>query len=261
VTPAARERKQVRQPVLLVSAWAWTLLVIGPRTMALPDVCAMAMGGGAAEGSGPWAALRGLWSARFLAAFALSWLLMLAAMMGPLVIPAARHVREVSFARRRVRAMALFGAGYAGSWMAAGILLLVMVMTARGIGAGAGILLWATLGAALVWELSPMKQRCLNRGHAHGELAAFGAAADGDAAKFGLVHGMWCVGSCWALMVVPMMAGRGQAAAMGAVALWIWGQRLERPGPLGWRWRWPGTAVRLVMGRIGMGSSSLNPRG
>src|SRR3546814_20852665 len=51
---------------------------------------------------------------------------------------------------------------------------------------------------ALVWQFSPVKQRCLNRGHDHRPLAAFGWRAHRDALLFGSVHGIWCVGSGWA---------------------------------------------------------------
>ena len=58
-------------------------------------------------------------------------------------------------------------------------------------------------------EVSPIKQRCLNRCHADPEISAFGVAADIDALRFGTMHGIWCAGSCWALMLCPMLAHVG----------------------------------------------------
>jgi len=100
---------------------------------------------------------------------------------------------------------------------------------------------------ALVWQFSPVKQRCLNRCHAHTELAAFGAAADFDALRFGMTHGTWCAGSCWALMLFPMLLLRGHVVAMASVAVLIFSERLEQPRPPSWRWRGLGKATRIVV--------------
>ena len=63
----------------------------------------------------------------------------------------------------------------------------------------------------LAWQCSPAKQVCLNRCHALRELAAFGRAADTDALIFGATQGVWCAGSCWAWMLLPLLlpGGRG----------------------------------------------------
>jgi predicted metal-binding membrane protein len=100
---------------------------------------------------------------------------------------------------------------------------------------------------ALAWQFSPFKQRCLNRCHAHGELSAFGAAADLDALRFGLAHGIWCACSCWALMLFPMLLPRGHLVAMACIAVLIFCERLEQPNPPCWRWRGLGKAKRIVL--------------
>ena len=61
---------------------------------------------------------------------AADWALMFAAMMPPLVIAPLRHIRDRSFAKRRARAMLLFVAGYAGVWLAAGVVLEAMALVA-----------------------------------------------------------------------------------------------------------------------------------
>jgi predicted metal-binding membrane protein len=100
---------------------------------------------------------------------------------------------------------------------------------------------------AFVWQCSPIKQRCLNRAHNHRELAAFGAAADLDALRFGIEHGVWCVGSCWALMQFPMALLEGHVAAMAAVTFLIISERLEPPRPLTWRLRLRGKLMRILI--------------
>jgi predicted metal-binding membrane protein len=242
MTPAARERLHVRVPVLCTSAVAWVLLVAGSGGTALHAHHAAAM-----PRATPSPAPLGLLLAHHPpAALALDWALMLVAMMAPLLIAPIRHVRDRSFARRRARAIALFVAGYGPIWLAAGAVLLTLALASRLIAPGSSMPLALAAVIALAWQFSPAKQSCLNRCHAHAELAAFPPAADIDALRFGATHGIWCVGSCWALMLLPLLVSRGHLAAMAAVTLWLLAERLESPRPPGWRWRGPGKAARLA---------------
>ena len=106
------------------------------------------------------------------------------------------------------------------------------------------------LFVAAVWQCSPVKQQCLNRGHVHPDLAPGGVAADAGALRFGVVHGAWCVASCWALMLLPLLATHAHLAAMACATLWMAAERLERPAEREWRVRVPQKAVRLVYGRL-----------
>jgi predicted metal-binding membrane protein len=185
------------------------------------------------------------------AKLAFDWALMVAAMMSPLVVAPLRHVRERSFARRRARATLLFVAGYACAWMIAGGGLQAMALAARSV-APAPLCLGLAALTAMAWQVSPAKQWCLNRCHRRPHLAAFGAAADRDAFVFGLTNGVACAGACWALMLLPLFAGQAHVWAMIAVTLFVVGERLEAPGPLAWRWRGPGKALRIIAAQASM---------
>src|SRR5258706_15616023 len=100
---------------------------------------------------------------------------------------------------------------------------------------------------SIIWQFSPTKQRCLNRCRTDAELAAFGAAADFDALRFGITHAFWCSGSSWALMIFPMLLAGGHVIAMAIVAVLIFSERFEQPRPLSWRRRGPGKALRFVV--------------
>jgi predicted metal-binding membrane protein len=175
------------------------------------------------------------------------WALMLVAMMSPTLISPIHHVRERSFKRRRVRSVMLFMVGYIAIWMGAGGALIAAMLMLNLLAPqsylpaiGAGII-------AFVWQCSPIKQRCLNRSHNHSELAAFGIAADLGALRFGITHGVWCVGSCWALMLFPMLLREGHFIAMAAVSFLIISERLEQPRPLSWRLRLRGKLMRILI--------------
>jgi predicted metal-binding membrane protein len=68
-----------------------------------------------------------------------------------------------------------------------------------------------------------------------------------DAFRFGFTQGMWCAGSCWALMLFPMLLPQGHVTAMAVVTLLIFSERLERPKPLSWRLRGPEMALRILI--------------
>lgn len=239
----ARELARVRNPVLLISAAAWILLLVEPGNMLMLAHCP-AMSYGAMP---VWASFQMLLATNPPASLAAGWVLMLVAMMTPVLISPVSHIRLRSFTYRRARSIALFVAGYAAIWMALGgvlpaIELAVRLFAPQSYLPAAGVVL-----IGLVWQFSPIKQRCLNRCHAHTELAAFGAAADFHVLRFGMIHGIWCAGSCWALMLFPMLLPRGHVVAMATVAGLIFSERLEQPMPPCWRRRGCGKAIRIVI--------------
>jgi len=186
------------------------------------------------------------------AQLASGWLLMLAAMTPPLIAAPLRHVRERSFARRRARATLLFVIGYGAVWMIAGMGLQVMALAAQTAVSDPILSLSLSAAAAILWQVSPAKQWCLNRCHRRPELAASGAPADRAVLHFGLSHGTSCVGACWALMLLPLFVGQGHVLTMLAVTLFAFAERLESGAPLAWRWRGPGKALRIIAAQARM---------
>jgi predicted metal-binding membrane protein len=234
MTAAGRARMRVQAPLLVVGAAAWLALVLQ-------------------QGHPVHGAMHAArWTPASLAADAV---LMVAAMMVPLAGAPLLHVHDRSLARRRGRAVALFLAGYAVPWIVAAA---ALRMVADWIGAAQSpALLGGAMLAAAVCQSSPWKQHCLNRGHAHPELAAFGMRADRDVLRFGLSHARWCIGSCAALMLLPLLVSRGHLAVMAGVTLWLAGERLERPLPPCWRWRGPGMVVRVALAQARVWSRRL----
>lgn len=176
------------------------------------------------------------------------WPLMLVAMMTPLLLPALRHVYTRSLPTRRWRAMTLLAAVYLGIWWAAGVLLQAVAAAMQAVLPG-GTAIAFGLVIAVVWQLSPVKQRCLNRLCAHPPLAAFGRAADLAVLRFGCVHTLWCVGSCWVLMLLPLLAGGWHLIMMAMVTVWIWAEPFDTPTMPSWRLRLPIRAARIIAAR------------
>lgn len=178
--------------------------------------------------------------------FLTTWPFMLPAMMAPLLVPALRHGYVRSLPARRRRTLTSLLAAYAAVWSVGGLVLFALATALREISRSGAIPLAVGLFVVAVWELSPWRQRCLNRRQAHPAIAAFGRPADRDALRLGGTHALWCVGSCWALMLLPLLAGRWHLGAMVIVTLWIWAEFFEAPAVPAWRPRPPVTAVRIV---------------
>ena len=266
MTPEARERRRIRTPILAVTALAWAVtLLADPLRSASRSGARSAPGSGAGQGPAPAALDASLAHAAHahhavvdpglpashastenVAGLLIGWALMLTAMMAPLLIPALRHVRARSLRSRRWRAVSLVTVAHAAVWTVAGIVLLAVASALRSVTGRADLAVLLGLVAALTWQLSPLKQYCLNRHCMHPPISSQGGAADRDALRFGGTHAAWCFGSCWALMLVSLLAPAWHVAVMVVVSVWMWVEPLDRPERPTWRVRLPLRSLRIA---------------
>lgn len=154
-----------------------------------------------------------------------AWLLMIAAMMLPTVLPLLAVVQRVSAGRRDAGVvLALVVAGYAMAWSAFGVLAFGVDTLVRDT---AGRSVWlamhgpllgaAVLGMAGAFQFSSLKHRCLDRCRSpFGFINQYwrGRHAALDGLRIGVMHGLFCVGCYWALMLVMFVVGMGNMAWM-----------------------------------------------
>ena len=169
--------------------------------------------------NGPWTALGTLsW-------FIGVWVVMMAAMMLPSVAPTVALYSRMTKSRSPVAPLA-FTSGYLLAWASVGVLAFALAAL---VGSFAGdVLAWdragrwvagATLVAAAVYELTPLKDVCL--GKCRSPLGfLLGSWRDGPIGglKMGVKHGGWCIGCCWALMASLFALGIMSLAWMALVA-------------------------------------------
>jgi predicted metal-binding membrane protein len=161
-----------------------------------------------AEGGLPiWAAL-GL--------FLLAWQLMIAAMMLPSSLPMIRLFSRASANQPRpLRAKAAFLGGYAALWTGFGAAAFLgdlgihqLVDRWSWLAARPGLLGGGALLLAGGFQFSKLKDRCLTVcRHPGGYLLQHYRRGVGGAFRLGAGHGLFCVGCCWALMLVGFAAG------------------------------------------------------
>lgn len=204
--------------LLVLTALAWIVTVAGARTMGnMPGTMGLA-----------------------LPAFLAMWTVMMAAMMLPSVAPVgALYVRAVRHGSRgAAAALRVSGliSGYLIAWAAFG---LVAYLAARLAGYLASHRPEAApaVGAAVfivcgLYQITPLKERCL--AHCRSPLGVLlhlgnyrGRLRD---LRAGLYHGAFCVGCCWALMIVMVMVGVMNLAWMVALALVILIEKVWRHG-------------------------------
>ena len=150
--------------------------------------------------------------------FTVAWQSMIAAMMLPSTLPLIRMFRVA--AQRQARpalAMTTFLGGYAAVWTAFGVAAFFGdVAIHRTVDATPWLSArpWLIGGTALViageFQFSGLKDRCLAKcRHPGGYLMAHYRRGPGGAFRLGLGHGLFCLGCCWALMLVMFGAGVG----------------------------------------------------
>lgn len=215
--------------ILLISLIVWTLLLFNPGGIMTVEHCAISDAGPSA------ASLQMLLDMNPISSQLMGWGLMVGAMMLPKLIIPIQGIYARSLKRNRFLLALLFVLGYMIVWMIVGLVMVILILLLHLLLPGSFIPAISLFLIAGVWQFSPLKQRCLNRGHEHRTLPAFGMAAGSSALRYGMMHGVWCVGSGWALMLLPMLLPAGHNAAMIFVTFIMISEHLEHPQVPRWR--------------------------
>ncbi|MFI5382460.1 MAG: DUF2182 domain-containing protein [Tepidisphaerales bacterium] len=169
--------------------------------------------------------------------FMATWVVMMVAMMFPSVAPMVlAHASAVRSRGEGAVPTVAFVAGYLAAWTAAGLvpLAIIQVQSATMVIPSGWL---PRLGGALVlatgvYQLSPLKDVCLTACRSPlGFILThdFGGGSPG-AARAGLVHGLYCLGCCWALMAVLALFGLMNLALMAVFAVIFFAEKIWRHG-------------------------------
>ena len=186
---------------------------------------------------------------------AAAWVLMIAAMMLPTTFPLLATFRRITGGRSDAgRLVALAILGFFCAWLAFGVAahfadsaLRWLAESFAGFGAQAWLVGTVVLAGAGAFQFSAFKYRCLDECRTpFGFVVArwHGKSPMREAFRIGLDHGVFCVGCCWALMLLMFVVGTGSlgwmlalAAVMAAEKNLPSGKLLRMPlgiGLLGW---------------------------
>lgn len=237
----------------VVTSWAYILAGAGTGMPAL-DMTGLPTAAGAMAAMQPAA-----WTARYAALMLVMWWLMMVAMMLPssaaLILLYAALMRKQRQAGAPYVPTAIFAAGYLTVWSAfslaavvlqwalAGVALLSPEMVTTSVAIGALLL----VGAG-IWQLTPLKQACLLhcRSPVHFVAQHWRAGRIG-AWRMGIAHGAYCVGCCWALMLLLFYGGVMNVYWIAGLAVLV---LAEKAAPAG---RWLSKLVGIAL--IGWGAA------
>jgi predicted metal-binding membrane protein len=172
-----------------------------------------------------------------LGTFIAIWALMMAAMMLPSVtLFASLYTR--SFTEHRGRRLAALASGYLLVWSLAAIPAYGLAWLAdrllAGHPAGATALAVVIFAACGIYQLTPLKDRCLARCRSPlGFVLKFGSYRGRSRdLRVGLYHGAFCLACCWGLMALLVAFGLMNLAAMIVLAAIV---LVEKTSPWGYR--------------------------
>jgi predicted metal-binding membrane protein len=172
-----------------------------------------------------------------LGVFLAVWTVMMGAMMLPSAAPMiltfaaaqARHHRNV------VVPTWIFVAAYIFVWAFAGLVVYVLLHAGKDLvksDAWAPLALGVTLSLAGLYQFTPLKRLCLRRCRSPLVfLKHHWRDGSEDAAEMGFLHGLYCLGCCWALFSVMVAAtGMMSIAWMLAMTLVVFAEKVLRHG-------------------------------
>ncbi len=240
--PELRYRAGIASCIVVVTALAWAYLLQIDRRMTAMSKMGMVSGV-------PWGA-----SEVFLA-FVMWTVMMIGMMSGPaapvlVLFAGARSTRE----RRGVSLPVLvFGLGYLAVW--AGFSLCAALtqwalhhaaLLSPAMVASSPYFAGAILIAAGVYQLTPLKRACLKQCQSpQGFLITHWRPGNRGAFRMGLEHGAYCLGCCWALMLVLFAVGVMNLAWVAVLAAFV---LIEKIGPSGSLVSRIGGAVMIALG-------------
>jgi predicted metal-binding membrane protein len=167
--------------------------------------------------------------------FTAMWALMMAAMMLPSIGPFVGVYQRTVTEHRGIRLPAL-AVGYLSVWAAVGVAAFVVAdrfgELAGGNARAAQVVAVITFATVGLFQLSPLKFKCLSHcrtplGHLIHYLGYRGRLRD---IRAGASHGWFCLGCCWALMVLMIAFGVMNVAAMVGLAVVIAVEKVWRHG-------------------------------
>jgi predicted metal-binding membrane protein len=168
-------------------------------------------------------------------------------MMLPTVLPLLEIFRRMTAARAdRARLLTLLIFGYLGIWSGFGVVahladqgVHVLALRSAGLTFNAWLLGAAALALAGLFQFSALKYRCLEACRTPLAFVARhwrGESAAREALLLGAHHGLYCVGCCWALMMLMFVVGMGNlgwmlllGVVMAAEKNLPWRRRLSTP--------------------------------
>lgn len=238
-----RDRLIVVTGLVLIAALAWAYLLAGAGT----GMSVSAMSTWAFPPPRPNMAMSGPWHGSYWILMVTMWFVMMVAMMipsaAPMILLHARVTRHTSQKAGRFDApvpSAAFTAGYLAAWLFFSVAATALQWSLERAGLVDGMMMWSTepvltgvlLIAAGAYQFTPLKNACLAQCRSPvavlSEIWRPGAAG---AFVMGVRHGTYCLGCCWALMLLLFAGGIMNVVWIAGLAILVLVEKLISRGP------------------------------
>lgn len=221
--------------LLVLAALAWANVLRSTTTM--EDMAGMEMAMTASLSEGVF--------------FVVAWTVMMAAMMlpsaSPMIALYAATQRTIPSPAARAVAVTHFTLVYVALWAATGIPIYLVTVALGALGRVAlayGVA--AVLLVAGVFQFSPLKRACLRNCRSPlGFLLGHWRPGWRGALSMGWAHALYCLGCCWALMLVLVVAGAMGLVWVLLIAALVLAEKLL---PGGERVAWVSGGVLVLLG-------------
>ena len=244
-TPIARDRLIVALALSAAALLAWAWLLRSSTADGSMDAMAIP--------AAPF-------SAGYLLPAFVMWSIMMVAMMVPSAMPMILLYSRIDKAPTRGSRTAhslVFALAYLLVWsgfsaaaalVQAGLVAAGLV-SAASLSLGSRTLAAVLLAAAAAYELTVAKRLCLDKCHSPllFVLKHFRSGAAG-AFRLGLIHGLFCLGCCWALMLLLFAGGVMNLAWIAVLAIIVFGEKFA---PRAWQPE-RSVATGLVLGAVAL---------
>ncbi len=227
-----RERMVVLTGLLVVILLAWVWLFLGAGI----EMEQMDMGGGQIMLMAP------AWSLSYATLIFLMWAIMMMAMMLPSAAPTILLAAALMAQRggnRMFGSTGLFVLGYLLVWFGFSLVATVLqfILDRAGLlsadmASANTMLAGVLLIAAGVYQWTPWKQSCLVQCRSPAEqLTRYWRQGTFGPLRAGAMHGLFCLGCCWILMVLLFVGGLMNLLWIAALALLVLIEKLLPVGP------------------------------
>jgi predicted metal-binding membrane protein len=217
----------------------------------------------------PSMTMQGAWSPAYWLTMLIMWWVMMIAMMVPSAAPMIllyarvfRHGQARGQIPGALAPTAVFAAGYLLCWLGFSVLATSLQFALEHYGLLHGMMMWSTdrwltaglLAAAGLYQLSPLKTTCLAQCRSPTEfLARHWRPGRVGAFRMGIAHGAYCLGCCWALMLLLFAAGIMNLVWIAGLSILV---LIEKLAPFGGALTKP-LAVLLLLGAAALVAPAL----
>lgn len=255
-----RERLIVWSALAILTLLAWLWVFVGAGT----GMSTIAMTTWQFPPPRPATAMPGDWSPAYWLTMLLMWWVMMVAMMVPSAAPmillyarVVRHGQTRGEIPGAIAPTAAFSVGYLLCWLGFSALATGMQFALERSGLVDGMMMWATdrrltatlLIVAGIYQLSPLKKACLTQCRSPVEfLTRNWRPGRSGAFRLGILHGAYCLGCCWALMLLLFAAGIMNLVWIAGLAILV---LVEKLAPFGAELTKP-LAFLLILGGVAL---------